>query len=118
MNPDNGEAERELSAQQALAVDLIAAGRSLTEAAALVGLTRQTLSGWNQTPRFRAALNMRCEELWSASADQLRALLLAAVATLGAALNGPDGVKAALEHFRLTRAHSHSCGCSCGIPQG
>jgi hypothetical protein len=86
MNPDNGEAERELSAQQALAVDLIAAGRSLTEAAALVGLTRQTLSGWNQTPRFRAALNMRREELWSASVDQLRGLLPAAVEAVASEL--------------------------------
>jgi hypothetical protein len=64
-----------LSPQQAAAVDLLASGQTLTAVAAVIEVTRQTVSGWvNQHPGFQAALHNRRQELWDGMADTLRAL--------------------------------------------
>lgn len=73
--PDTAE-EWTLSPQQQTAVDLLATGRTVTEAAEAVGVARQTVSEWlNQHRGFQAELNRRRQELWAASTDCLRALV-------------------------------------------
>lgn len=73
-NDDSGKLA--LTPQQSAAADLLAAGASVTDAAASIGVARQTVSGWLHGDRvFQAALNRRREELWSRVTDRLRALL-------------------------------------------
>jgi transposase-like protein len=65
-----------LSPQQEAAVDLMAAGASVTETAKKLGVARQTTSEWrNHHPTFQATLNERRKELWSSVTDRLRSLL-------------------------------------------
>jgi DNA invertase Pin-like site-specific DNA recombinase len=62
-NPD-GEARRAVTPQQELAVDLLASGKTVTETAATIGTSRQTVSEWlNRSAAFRASLNERRQEL-------------------------------------------------------
>jgi hypothetical protein len=103
-NPDS-EAPCELSPQQQLAIDLLVGGKSLTEAARVLDLSRQTVSEWaNQHPDFKAVLNQRRQEVWSAAGDALRGLLPAAIEALNEEMrpSGPDRLKAALGTLRLT----------------
>jgi hypothetical protein len=94
-NPDS-EAPYELSPQQQRAIDLIVGGKSLTEAARVLDLSRQTLSEWaNQHHGFRAVLNQRRQEVWSGAGDQLRSMLPAALAAVGEELQGPNKLRAA-----------------------
>src|SRR5262245_24025731 len=59
--PTNNDASKwELTPQQAAAVDLLAAGRMVSETAEAVGVVRQTVSEWlNQHHGFQAELNQR-----------------------------------------------------------
>ena len=86
-----------LTPQQERAVDLLAVGKTVTQASDEVGVARQTVSEWlNQHPGFQAGLNLRREELWAGMTDRLRALLPKAIEVLEGAVN--DGsIKAALE---------------------
>ena len=85
-----------LTPQQELAVDLLASGRTVTEAAATVGVARQTVSEWlNRSPEFRAGLNERRQELWAATGDRLRGLLPDAVDALAGELRGGSRLRAA-----------------------
>jgi hypothetical protein len=102
-NPDS-EAPCELSAQQQRAIDLIVVGKSLTEAARVLDLSRQTLSEWaNRHHGFRAALSQRRQEVWSSAGDALRSLLPAAIEALAEEMRpgGPDRLKAAMATLRL-----------------
>jgi transposase-like protein len=76
-NTTNGRIPRyDLSPQQETAVDLLAAGATVTEAAEKLGVARQTVSEWrNHNRSFQAALNERRGELWSSTTDRLRALV-------------------------------------------
>ncbi len=57
-NPDAGTDSSALSPKQALAVDLLATGATVTAAADACGVARQTASEWlNAHSGFRAALN-------------------------------------------------------------
>ena len=103
-NPDS-EAPCELSAQQQRAIDLIVGGKSLTETARVLDLSRQTLSEWaNQHHGFRAVLNQRRQEIWASAGDALRGLLPAAIEVLAEEMRpgGPDRLKAAMATLRLT----------------
>jgi hypothetical protein len=89
-------ARRELTAQQEAALGLFLAGRTVTETAEEIGVSRSAVSEWiNQNALFNATLNARRAEVWAAAGDGLRGLLPAAIEVLRAALDGPDGVKAA-----------------------
>ena len=80
-NPDTG--RWALTPQQEAAVNMLAVGTSVTDAAESVGVARQTVSEWlHHHHGFRAALNRRREELWSGITDRLRALLPKAVTVL------------------------------------
>jgi hypothetical protein len=95
--PTNGDAGKwELTPQQATAVDLLAAGRTVTETAEAVGVVRQTVSEWlNQQDGFRAAVNQRRHELWTAVTDRLRSLVPKALDVLEEGLTAGN-VQAAL----------------------
>ena len=94
-----------MTTQQELAVDLLASGRTVTEAAATIGVARQTVSEWlNQNADFRAALNERRQELWAATGDRLRALLPDAVDALAGELRGGNRLRAAALVLRVCGA--------------
>jgi hypothetical protein len=97
-----------LTAQQELAVDLLAMGKTVTEAADSLGVTRQTVSEWrNRNPAFEAALNERRKELWSGMSDRLRALLPNALGVLEQSIERGD-VKAAIAVLRAAGLHGLS----------
>lgn len=97
-NPDTS-SRWALTPQQHAAADLLAAGTSVTDAAASIGVTRQTVSEWlHHHHGFRAALNQRRQELWAGVADRLRALLPKAVTVLERAINEGTTPLAAAVH--------------------
>jgi hypothetical protein len=103
--PTNGDGW-DLTPQQAAAVDLLATGRTVTEAAEQVGVVRQTVSEWlNQHYGFRVELNKRRQELWAGASDRLRALLPKALDTVEGALEGKDPLPAALAVLKATGLH-------------
>ena len=86
--PDvNGQLTRELTIVQENAIDQLVAGATDAEAAAAVGVTRQSIGRWrHRDVVFIAALNKRRGDVWSGSVDRLRALVPKALATLETAL--------------------------------
>ncbi len=92
---------RHLSAKQEKAVGLIIQGKTDREAAASVGVARQTVTLWrNHHAAFRAELNRRRAEQWAAAAERLRSLVGDAVDVLAADLHGenPKARRAAAVH--------------------
>ena len=93
-NPDTP--DWTLTPQQETAVDLLASGKTVTDTAAAVEVTRQTVSEWlNHHPGFQAALNSRRQELWAGMTDALRNLLPQAVEVLKHELEGEARLQAA-----------------------
>src|SRR5262249_297628 len=96
-----------LTLPQQSAIDLLASGKTDTETAELLGLTRVAVSKWRlYDPVFQASLNRRGAEVWGAGCARLRALIPKALATLAEALeekDPPTRLKAALEVLRLAR---------------
>jgi hypothetical protein len=87
-----------LTLAQQNAVDLLAAGKTDTEAAQLLNLSRTAVTKWRlYSPSFQAALTRRRREVWGAAADRLRCLLPQALDALAAELAepGPNRFKAA-----------------------
>jgi hypothetical protein len=77
-----------LTPQQAAAVDALAFGVTVTDAADTVKVSRQTVSGWlHHDASFQAALNARRQELWTGHAERLRSLVPKAMDTLEAAVS-------------------------------
>jgi len=73
-NPDTP--DWTLTPQQEMAADLLASGKTVTDTAMAIEVTRQTMSEWrNHHPSFQAALNKRRQELWEGMTDTLRGLL-------------------------------------------
>ena len=71
--PTNPDTKWALTPPQHAAVDLLAVGTSVTDAAESIGIARQTVSEWlHHHHGFRAALNQRREELWAGVTDRLR----------------------------------------------
>jgi hypothetical protein len=91
-----------LSEQQRTAIDLLAAGRNITDTASAVGVARETASRWvHQHPAFQAALNRRRQECWQELADELRSLGPKAIAVLRKRLDAGDASpEAALQVLR------------------
>jgi len=96
---------RQLSTAQLAAIPLLLAGKSVTDTAAAVGVTRQTVSGWlNADTLFIATLNDERADLWEAGKDRLRSLLPRALDVLETGLDHPDlriGLAAARDVLRL-----------------
>ncbi len=77
-----------LTPQQSAAVDALAFGATVTDAADTVKVSRQTVSGWlHHDASFQAALNARRQELWTGHAERLRSLVPKAMDTLEAAVS-------------------------------
>jgi CRP-like cAMP-binding protein len=94
-NPDTP--DWTLTPQQETAVDLLASGKTVTDAATAVEVTRQTVSEWlNHHPGFQAALNRRRQELWIGMTQTLRGLLPKALEVLKDALEGEHPLPAAV----------------------
>jgi hypothetical protein len=94
-NPDTP--DRTLSPQQETAVDLLASGKTVTDTAITIDVTRQTVSEWlNHHPGFQAALNSRRQELWEGMTDTLRGLLPKALDVLARELEGETPLPAAV----------------------
>jgi transposase-like protein len=95
----------ELSPQQETAVDLLSVGKSITEVAKEVGVSRQTISQWrNGHAGFQAAFNQRRHELWEAVSERLRTLLPAALDVVERAIANGD-LKAALSVLKAVGLH-------------
>ena len=100
-NPDTP--DWTLTPQQETAVDLLASGKTVTDTAAAIEVTRQTVSEWlNHHPGFQAALNRRRQELWSDMVDGLRALTPKALAVLARELDGGAPLAAAIHVLKAT----------------
>jgi hypothetical protein len=94
-NPDT--CDWTLTPQQETAVDLLASGKTVTDTAMAVEVTRQTVSEWlNHHPGFQAALNRRRQELWVGITDTLRGLLPRALEVLKSELEGEAPLPAAV----------------------
>lgn len=62
----------QLTSHQTQALDLLLAGRTITQAAEEVGITRETLSRWrNHDPAFQAAYNAALRSAWEACQSKL-----------------------------------------------
>jgi hypothetical protein len=94
-NPDTP--DWTLTPQQETAVDLLASGKTVTDTAAAVEVTLQTVSEWlNHHPGFQAALNSRRQELWVGMTNRLRGLLPKALEVLKCELEGEHPLPAAV----------------------
>jgi hypothetical protein len=79
-----------LSPKQWLAIELMAAGRSLAQVCARCGVDRKTLYRWrHDDSRFLAELRARRRALFDGAADRLAALLPQAVRVLSLQLRDP-----------------------------
>jgi hypothetical protein len=102
-----------LSAPQAAAVELLAAGRNDSDTAQAVGVSRQTVNGWrHHDPVFIAALNARRREIWDSVHDRLRGLALKAAAVLEAALGAdlPMALPAAVQVLKCFKFYGSLSG--------
>ena len=94
-NPDTP--DWTLTPQQETAVDLLASGKTVTDTAQAIEVTRQTVSEWlNHHPGFQATLNSRRRELWEGMTDTLRGLLPKALDVLARELAGETPLPAAV----------------------
>ena len=105
----NGNGDDRLTPQQQTCVDLLTAGKTLTDAAAALEVSREAVSGWvNHHPGFQAALNSRRQELWDGMAETLRGLLPKALEVLKAEMEGDNPLPAAIQILK-------SCGLASGL---
>ena len=94
-NPDTP--DWTLTPQQETAVNLLASGKTVTDTAQAIEVTRQTVSEWlNHHPGFQAALNRRRQELWVGMTDALRGLLPKALEVLKSELESETPLPAAV----------------------
>ena len=93
-----------LTTAQQRALDLLATGATVKEAAEGAGVSRQTCSAWlNHNPWFQAELAQRREDLWSGAKDRLRSMLPVALDAVERKLKSEaeDSYKAGLSLLKL-----------------
>ncbi len=89
-----------LTPQQETAADLLAFGATVTDAAATVKVSRQTVSEWlNHHAGFQAVLNARRRELFAENQERLRSLIPKALETLEGSLGDEKQAMAAAVHI-------------------
>jgi hypothetical protein len=97
--------KRGLTLPQLSAIDLLVSGKTDTEAAELLKLSRTCITKWRlYSPEFQAALNRRRAEVWGSGIDRLRSLIPKALDALADELenrDSPQRIKAALELLRM-----------------
>ena len=97
----------QLAEKQLAAIDLICMGKSFSEVARTVWVTRQTISRWfNHDPKFRLALEERRTEAHQASVIRLRGLVPRALDVLERALSGEGALKAAVQIVKMAGLHN------------
>ena len=85
------------SPKQDQAIALLITGKTVTEVAEVVEVTRQTVSEWlHHHPGFQATLHQRQRELWHEASEQLRALIPKALEVVTQALEGEQALPAAV----------------------
>lgn len=89
-----------LTLRQNHAVDLLALGKSKTEVAATIGVSRQQLHRWDKNVYFRSAFSKRHAELWQENKERLRGLAGKAVAVIESELDSGN-LKAAVELLKI-----------------
>lgn len=92
--------ENKLTPRQQQAVELLALGKSKTEVASEVGVSRQQLHRWDKNVYFRAAFSKRHAELWQENKERLRGLAGKAVAVIESELESGN-LKAAVELLKI-----------------
>ncbi len=108
---DNSEQQiPELSLAQLNAIDSLVQGNNDRETAALVGVTRVTVTRWRlDDPVFKAELNQRRAEVWNGAIDRLRSLIPKAIEVLVAMLEDKQkhgDMKAAFGILRLLQSRA------------
>ena len=95
----------ELGADQLAALDLLLAGKTVTEAAAAVGVARETVSRWrNGDPAFQAAYNAALQGAYEAATARLLDARGRALGRLAELVDSPDpaiALKAAAALLRV-----------------
>jgi len=94
-----------LSPRQQRAVLLLAEGKTVTEAAKALDLSRETVSGWQRRAAFEAALNLVRAEIMESATGRLLRLVYRATEAMEQALQSEDEqvrLKAAIEVLRQT----------------
>jgi len=110
-NPDTP--DWTLTPQQETAVALLASGKTITDTAKALDVSRQTVSEWfNDHPGVQPALNSRRQELWAGMTDTLRGLLPKALEVLAHEMDGGQPLPAAVHVLK-------ACGLyGLPVPQG
>lgn len=88
--PSPQEGRFALTPKQQLAIEHLAAGHAVVEAAELVGVDRTTVHRWLRGPAFEAALNSRCRELHRVVQLQLAAMAEKAAENVAEAVGQGD----------------------------
>lgn len=95
----------ELTPDQAAALDLLLAGKTVTETAAAVGVARETVSRWrNNDPAFMAAYHAAMQSAYDAGQARLLEARTKALDRLAALVDSDDpaiGLKAAAALLRV-----------------
>jgi hypothetical protein len=67
---------RNLTPQQLTAVDLLVSGKTVTETAAAIKVSRPTVSAWlHHNPQFAEEMSRRRDQVWSSHAQRLHGLV-------------------------------------------
>ena len=98
--------QKELSIYRANAIDLLLTGKTASEVAKAVGVTRQMVNGWHDcNAEFMAELFARRVALWEAQGERIRSLVPRAVDLLGAKI-GDGNLAAAVQLLRAAGYYS------------
>ena len=97
-------ADRQLTAPQMVAAEMVAQGHTDQEAGEAAGVTRQTVNEWRRSdPLFVATVNAIRRDLWHCGREKLRAMGAKAMGVVDAALDG-GSLPAALAVLKTLRA--------------
>ena len=89
-----------LTLRQQQAVELLALGKTKTEVAAAIGVSRQQLHRWDKNVYFRSAVSMTYAAQWIGNKERLRGLAGKAVAVIENEIDGGN-LKAAVELLKI-----------------
>lgn len=89
-----------LSANQLRAIELIVSGRSITDTALELGLSRETVSRWKRNPNFIAELHQQQTDLILTARNRLQRMAMKAIDVIETNLNG-GSLKAATQVLKM-----------------
>ncbi len=81
---------RKLKESQVVAATMLVSGQSGASVAEKLGVTPETVSRWRQQPEFEAFCNQMLNDTATAATNQLRGLVIKALAALEASMEDPD----------------------------